>query len=290
MKHCFRTCLTIGVLLALAYPMCAQAQNTPAPNYIQIFREEVKVGHTAGHAKTEAGWPRAFAKANWPTNYMALTSVTGPNEAWYLTAWDSLAAWEKDTAAIAANSALQTETDRLSAEDAQHLNNGRSIVARYRADLSHRPGVNIATQRYFSITIVRVRPGRNEDFETARKINVAAHVKTGVNDNHSVYQVLTGMPAGTFLIITPMKSLAEVDAAPQLHGQAYRDAIGDDGRKKLSELASSSTISAETNYFAFSPGMSYPSQAFIDADPAFWKPKPVKVAATSKAAPLTAKQ
>lgn len=283
MKHCFRTCVAIGVFVALGYPMCAQAQNTPAPNYLQIFREEVKAGHTAAHAKTEAGWPRAFAKANWPSNYFAMTSITGPNEAWYLTPWDSLAAWEKDTAAIAANGSLQTETDRLSAEDSQHLNSVRSIVARYRADLSHRPGVNIATQRVFSITIVRVRPGRNADFEAARKISVDAHVKAGVNDNHSVYQVLSGMPSGTFLIITPMKSLAEVDAAPQLHGQAYRDAIGDEGRKKLSELAAGS-ISAETNYFTISPEMSYPPKAYVDADPGFWKPKPAKVTVKKDAA------
>jgi hypothetical protein len=283
MKHWFKIGVALGLVLACAHQTCAQAA-TPAPNYLQIFREEVKVGHAPAHAKTEMGWPRAFAKHNWPTHYIAMTSITGPAEAWYVTPWQSLADWERDTAAIAGNAALQAEMDRLSGEDAQHLTNGRSLVARYRADLSHRPGVNIPQQRYLSISIVRIRPGRNEDFEASRKISVDAHVKAGVNDNHSVYQVISGMPAGTFLIVTPMKSLAEVDASPQVHGQAFQDAIGDAGRKKLSELAGSGTIGAETMYFAFSPEMSYPPKEYMDADPGFWKPK-AKAAPARKEAP-----
>lgn len=287
MKHCIKTCLTIALLVAFGLSTQVQAQtNTPAPNLLQIVREEVKAGHGAAHTKTELGWPRAFAKANWPTNYTALVSLTGPGEAWYVTAWDSLAAWEKDTKATASNAVLSAELDRLSEEDGQHLNGLRSVVARYRADLSHRPGVSVPLQRYFSITIVRIRPGHNSEFEEARKINVEAHKKAGVNDNHSVFQVIFGMPAGTFLILTPYKSLEEADAAPQLHGQSFRDALGGEaGQKKLSELSASATISAETNYFAFSPEMSYPSKEYIAADPAFWKPKPAKAAAKKEDKP-----
>jgi len=283
MRHGFKTCMRIGLLVGLASPLYVQAQgNSAPPNYLLINREEVKVGHGTAHLKTELGWPRAMAKANWPTHYVALTSMTGPSEAWYLTPWESMAAWEKDNAATAANAAFQSEMDRLATEDGQHLNNWRSIVARYRADLSHRPGVNIPTQRFFSITIVRIRPGHNQEFEDARKISVAAHVKAGVNDNHSVYQVMSGMPSGTFLILTPMKSMAEIDAASQVHGQAFQDAVGDAGRKKLNELNSSATISSETNYYAFSPEMSYPTKEYVDTDPGFWKPKPAKAAPAKK--------
>jgi hypothetical protein len=62
----------IGVLPAPAQPAAAPAP----PKIIQIFREEVKPGKTAAHAKIEVGWPRAFAKAKWPVYYMAVTSVT----------------------------------------------------------------------------------------------------------------------------------------------------------------------------------------------------------------------
>lgn len=285
MKRSARFCWSLVLVLAFGFPLYTQAQDsTPAPNILQIYREEVKPGHGPAHAKTEAGWPRAFAKAKSTTYYTAMTSLTGPTEAWFITGFESLEAWEKNTQAERENAALQTELDRLSTEDGGHLNMGRSIVARYRPELSHRPGVNIAKMRYLSITIVRVRPGRNEDFTAARAILKAAHEKAGVKDNHSVFQVMSGMPNGTFLVITPMKSLAEVDAFPQIHNEAYRNAIGDDGRKKLSELATSGTLNSETIYFAFTPGMSYVSPEWIAADPGFWKPKPMKAAPAKPAA------
>ena len=41
----------------------AQAQGVPTtqPAFLNIIREEVKVGHGEDHAKTEAGWPAAHA-------------------------------------------------------------------------------------------------------------------------------------------------------------------------------------------------------------------------------------
>ena len=122
------------------------------------------------------------------------------------------------------------------------------------------------------------------DFEDARKIIKAAHEKLSLKYNCSVFQVQSGMPAGTFLIMTPYKTFADIDAAVDLHGKAYDDAIGDDGRKKLAELASSGTIGTETMLFAVNAKMSYPAKETIDADPAFWSPK-TAAPATGEAAP-----
>ncbi|MEO7136682.1 MAG: hypothetical protein ABI037_03100 [Gemmatimonadales bacterium] len=47
------------------------------PKVLLIFREQVKPGKDSAHEKVEAGWPRAFAKAKWPTNYLAMTTMTG---------------------------------------------------------------------------------------------------------------------------------------------------------------------------------------------------------------------
>jgi len=284
MKRALMCLIAAAIVFAIAAPLAAQeTAPTPPPKILQIFREEVKPGHGPAHAKTEAGWPRAFAKAKWPTNYIAMTTITGPTEAWFVTGYESYEAWEKDTQNIEKNAVLQAELDALSGQDGDHLSGVRSVALTYREDLSHRPGVSIPLQRYLSVTIVRIRPGHNADFEDARKIVKAAHEKAGVKDNHSVWQVTSGMPNGTFLVMTPMRSLAEADAGPQVHGQAYRDAVGDEGRKKLSELAASGTISSETMIFAFAPKISYPSKEYIAADPDFWAPKPAAKPAAKKA-------
>lgn len=286
MKRATICLIAAAVVFAIAAPLAAQeAAPTAPPRVLQIYREEVKPGHGPAHAKTEAGWPRAFAKANWPTNYVAMTTVTGPGEAWFITGYESYEAWEKDSRNIEKNAGLQAELDQLSAQDGEHLSAGRSIALTYREDLSHRPGVSIPRMRYMSVTIVRIRPGHNEDYEEVRKIVKAAHEKAGVKDNHSVWQVSSGMPNGTFLVMTPMRSLAEADASPQVHGQnqAYRDAIGDEGRRKLRELTTAGTLSSETMVFAFSPKMSYVAKDWIAADPEFWAPKPAAKPAAKKA-------
>ena len=276
MRRTLLTVLAVVLLLSVAWP--AMAQEGAPPNVIQIYREEVKPGKGAAHEKVEAGWPRAFAKAKSPTHYLAMTSVSGPTEAWFITGHDSLAAWEKDTQNNDKNPALSAELLQLSAQDGELLSNVRSVVAVYRPEMSYRAnGINIGEMRYFYVTTVRLRPGSS--YSDMNKITLAAHEKANVPERWAVFQVTYGMPSGTYLFIQPLKSLAEVDAFPQTHGEAYQAAIGEDGTKKLRELANAGVISTETNIFAFSPKMSYPSEKTIAADPAFWAPKPKAPAA-----------
>jgi hypothetical protein len=278
--------------LGVSVVAAQDAGNTPPPNFIQIVREEVKPGKGGAHAKWETGYPRAFAKAKYSNNYTALVTTYGPGEAWYVSRFDSFAQKDKTDKEISGNASLQAELDTLDQRDGDYLTGIRTIFARYRADLSHRPGVNIPRMHAFSITIVRIRPGHNNDFEDARKIIKAAHEKVGLKDNHSVYQVISGLPAGTFLIITPYKTLADVDTTPQIHGKEYQDAIGEDGDKKLRDLSASGTISAETMFFQVDPKMSYPSKEAVAADPDFWSPKSAMAAPAMKkpAAKAPAKQ
>lgn len=255
------------------------------PKILQIYREEVKPGKVAAHEKVEAGWPRAFAAAKWPTHYLGMVSLTGPNEAWFVTGFDSLAAWEKDQRDAQKNVALQTNLDRLSAQDGELLSGLRSLTAAYRSDLSYRAeGVTIGTMRYFYVTTYRIRPGHENDFIEATKLVRAAHEKANVPEHWAVFEVMSGMPGPTYLIFQPLKSLAEVDGFPQTHGQAFRDAIGDEGRKKLADLASAATISREVNILAFNPKMSYVSKETASADPEFWTPKPKPSPAPQKQA------
>ena len=265
----------IAGCLALLTVSVAVAQDapTPPPAMIQIYREEVKPGKTSLHVKTEAAFVRDFKAAKLMPNYTALATITGPDEAWFVARYDNYASFGKDLTAQDKSSA-RAAMDRDLIADGELLSRSTSIVARYREDLSYRPGVSIPLTRFLNISVVRVRPGHVTDFEDARKIIKAAHEKTSLKFNYSVYQVISGMPAGTFLIMSYGKTLADFDAAADIHGQAYRDAVGDDGRKKLNDLAASGTIGTDTMIFAVDPRMSNPDKATIDADPAFWAPKP----------------
>src|SRR5882762_1622614 len=76
--------LTIGC----GAPTVAFAQGTglptSQPTLVTIIREEVKVGRTAEHARIESGWPAAFGRVNSPDYYLAMVSLTGAPQAWYI--------------------------------------------------------------------------------------------------------------------------------------------------------------------------------------------------------------
>ena len=113
-----------------------------------------------------------------------MVSVTGPSEAWFVSGFDSLAAWEKDRLDNEKNAVLTAQLDQLGEKDGEVLSGVRSIVARYREDLSYRPGgVNIGQMRYFYVTTFRIRPGHENDYTEANKIVRAAHEKANVPEH-----------------------------------------------------------------------------------------------------------
>ncbi len=290
-KTLFLLCAA-GLVLSGATAALAQA-SAPArmgpPKVVQIIREEVKVGKGLAHEKNEAGYPRAFKKAKWPTTFLGLTSITGPSEAWFLIPFDSFEAWEKDRQAAEQNTAFIAETNQLDEKDAEFVSGTRSIVAYYREDLSFHPGVNLPQMRYFRIITYRVRPGHEGDFAEAVKIVRAAYEKANVEVHWAVFQISSGMPGPTFLLFLPTKSLKEVDV---LLAQApkVQEAEGEEGVKKLQKLVAEGYLSTESNIYAFSPKMSYVSKEFAAGDPDFWTPKPKAAAKPAEGAPTEKKE
>lgn len=267
----------------------AEAQQQAAmgpPPVLVIGREVVKPGKGAAHEQWEAGWPRAYAKAKWPTHWLALTSLTREGRVLFLTGYGSMADWEKDRQNLDQNAALSAEDAALGAKDGEFLQESRTTVFRYMPDLSYQAPGPIATMRYFTIVSINVKPGHGDHFADVRKVIKAAHEKANLSDGYAVYHTVWGRSTGHYLIFLPLKSLKEADDSPTIHGKAYKDALGEDGQKKLAEFNAQGVESIESNLFAFSPKMSYVSKEWIDADPDFWAPKPkaaAKPAAKKKA-------
>ncbi|MCM3877226.1 MAG: hypothetical protein NEA02_12510 [Thermoanaerobaculia bacterium] len=273
-------------------PLCAAETSgpNPPPKVLQIYREEVKPGKGAAHVKLEKGFVAASARANWPTHYLAMTAITGPSEAWFLTGFPSFAAWEKDRNDTDRNKAFTAELDALIEKDGELLTNGRSLVAILREDLSAGGPVDIAKMRYFRLITFRVRPGHESDFQDAVKIVRSAYEKAKIEMPWAVYQISGGMPGPTFILFLPMKSMSEIDASIARAG-VIREAEGPENEKLLAKLAADGYATVESNIFAFSPSMSYPAKEFVARDPEFWAPKPeAKVAAPAKKAEARPKE
>jgi len=288
-KTVLRGCLLAAV--AATYTLPASAQNAPAPQgdnalprMLVIYREEVRPGKTAAHATNEAAWAAAFTKGQAPVTWLAMTSLAGPTEAWFMSAYESWAAIQAEEDAMTASAALTADQDKFSAQDGELLSRTSRIVVSFRPALSYQPEVKLPSMRYVAVDVVRVKPGRIGAFAESWRSIVEAHKTAKMDEHWSVYQVVAGQPDGTYFFMYPMKSLEELDKSGPMHGaDAYRDAVGESGRAKANEMTISSVDSSQRLVFALSPRMSLLPKEWSEAD-SFWAPKapPTTAAAPAK--------
>jgi len=104
----------------------------------------------------------------------------------------------------------------------------------------------------------------------------AAHEAARLSDSYSMWEVVSGAPGGTFLLLVARKSLAELDSGDVIHSPAYLTALGGEpAQKKMAANLASAVVSSEQNNFRFLPQQSIPPAEWVTADPKFWTRKPV---------------
>jgi hypothetical protein len=280
--------LFVGSLLTCAFIAATAAQDqTPtgsAPARILVItREFVRPGKNGtAHEKAESAFVQAMARAKWPTHYLAAQSVSGKPRVLFLTNYDSLEAWEKDEQAQEKNTVLSAALDRANEADGTLLDSSEQVIFRYNADLSLRPLPNLAGTRYLDVWAVRIKPGRDREWDELAKM-IRNITEKAVREEHwAVYDGLYGMPNGTYLYLTARKSAAELDRGP-MEDKAIEAALGEGGMKKMNELFAACVETSESQILSFSPAMSYPPDSLIKADGDFWKPKQVTLSAEKKA-------
>ena len=217
----------------------AAPQMQGPPKVLQITREFIKPGKSGAiHDKSESNFVAAMAKAKWPTHYVAMNSLSGKSRALYITGYASFDAWEKDNAAIDKNKALSAELDKDSVADGELLSGIDQAVLYYDPDLSYRPAPSLANVRFMEITVVKIKAGHRKDFSDAVKMFIDANKKGGTSAQWAVFELAYG-GGDEYVFFSADKSMAEIDTG-YAEDKKFRDALGDDGMKKLTELEQAS--------------------------------------------------
>jgi hypothetical protein len=252
----------VVVILLAVLPVFAQP-----PKVLRIFREDVKEGKSGAHEKTEAAFMQTAAKVNYPAHILGLTNITGTALAVFLEGHDTFASIA-DSQAV-----LETpEFGKLDLADGEVRINQRSILSAYRPDLSYAAEkANLPKMRYFSIETIRVREGQGQKFVDLVKLLVNAAEKSRDTQAVATYEVVSGAPAGTFLVLEPMESLKSLDQGAQRQ-QALMQAI-QNGPQTMREL-SETIVNEESILFAVNRQMSYVPKEWATASPDFWGQKP----------------
>ena len=261
-----------GLVLCAAHLAFGQTGlPTSQPKLLTIVREEVKLGRSADHANHEAGWPAAFEKAKSPDYYLAMISLTGPSEAWYVVPRESHAAIAASMKREDKDPVLSAELERLSARDAEFVKNVTVIQAAGRPDLSYGNFPDVAKARFFEIITFTVRPGQSEKVEAIFKLYAGARKRVAPDTSYRIYQVIAGMPAPTYFVFVSVEDYAHFDQTMAVHMKTFTSLNPQE--KAVFDKWSDYVVKEETQRFRLDPKQSYVAKETRATDPEFWSPK-----------------
>lgn len=252
------------------------------PKVLQVTIEEVKAGKQPAHQKLEAAWTKLFVDAKSPWHYYGMTPVLGSLQAWWVSPLDSFAALEKSNEFVDKNPALKAKVDDMLAKDGEFVSGSTIMAFVQRPDLSRPPGA--VTPRYYWVWVLKVRPGHEADFEGfCRNLN-AFYDKAGLKARWGVFQAMAGTTNPTFMVVLPMKSLAEMDTMMAEEAK-FAKAAGEEGLKALAKFNADGLGREDSIVLAVDPKMSHPHPQDLEQDPEFWKAPAAKPAPKAEPKP-----
>jgi len=261
------------LLAACALPVHALQAQSSAPAVLQIYRDRIKPSKMAEYTRIEDEAAEACAKASvWP--YLTIQSMTGPQEVWFISGFDSYTAMEQSARPFARNATLNAELSRLQEAKANLVEDPRAVFAQLREDLSSNTGLVPPGTRLFTVTMVTVHPGHEREYEEIHRAVKISRQRAGVQDDRIVYQIVSGMPRNIYLIFSAHRSLQNAGVALDPPVDDYSTDVDDSTRSRLDENVRQSVQSSETWLFSVSPAMSNPEGEWIVDDPEFWKSSP----------------
>ncbi len=232
---------------------CCLTVHADPPTVIRVIRNAVRSGS------------QGYAEARDAITVLGAASVTGPSESWSFEMLDSFASLEDLDRTLPMSSSGPTPYS----DDV--LPPARTMIALYRPNLSHRwdeAAKLIPKARYFLISIYRIRPGAQTGFADLTRLRTSRFESINFDQPEIAYQIMSGMPSGTFLFITPLASLATFDDGLAKTPDGLREIAAEQ------KLAAEVEIGHETFLFRIDPSRSYVSDDFASADPEFWSSRP----------------
>jgi hypothetical protein len=120
---------------------------------LQIYRDFLKPGSEAAFKAVEEDAARMCAELSCPHPHLAIESVTGPKEVWWLNAFESEAEKERVYREYASNQPLMTALADIGPRKKDLTETPLDVLASYRPDLSGGDPWPIAGARFFVVTV-----------------------------------------------------------------------------------------------------------------------------------------
>ena len=218
------------MLLGVAMSVYAQP-----PRILQIYRDHLKPGSSTVYRKIEEDAARVALDLGFPHPYLAVESLNGPKEVWFLNGWTSPADQKQVVDDYAKNAQLIAAFERIAKRKAALALEPVEAFANYRQDLSRGAPWSLGLGRFLVITVTQSeRPIEGTVFESA-------------DGDFPTGGYAPRVAAGTQFLVTPAQTRGEANAKAAARG-------------------------SDTIVFAVRPSWSLPAKEWVTSDPEFWKP------------------
>lgn len=270
-----RKILVLGLIVLFAGSLAFAADNSTSsalPKYILLNREDIKMGRMADHDALMHQMIQTINSTNADFHFVSATSVTGNQSDFVgIGMFNTYAEIEKgmQTLQQAVKTNLQN-ADFVRESQESHVGS-RVTIAKLQPDLCHGGNnLNLGAGRYWDVTMIEVKPGAEEDFEQLAKEYVDLHEKNKIDVNWAVYQVQYGGAGSTYVYITPLRSLADLDVD---RSAAYKSAFTPGVSNRFNSAFRQQVTEVKSMLLAMRPDISHPEQSIVAANPEFWTVK-----------------
>jgi hypothetical protein len=273
------TSLVVAVILSFGAASMAQAQVSPSPTgppkFLNIAHQELKPGAGGPYDASQAAIATSYNRENIPIYWMELDSFTGPSEALYLEFFDSSEALDK--AAEVMEKALIAHPEIAQMQDhllQENTSGAETVLAVRRDDMGYRVNtIDMAKMRYLRISTIFVHPGYERAFLQAEWTLSGAYEKVNAQTPWVVYEVNAGLPAPTFIVLMPMRSLEDLDQSLATDSALHKPE-NESVEENLQELARVAYGNVDTHLYRVNQKASRVSKEFAAGDPQFWSVPP----------------
>ena len=179
------------------------AQQT-APRFMYIYRDSLKGGVDSAYRTIEEDAAQICADLGCPNPYLAIESLTGPHEVWWINTFASEADTTRVVKAYAANRALMDALGSVPKRKAALIGKPIEGYAVYRSDLSRGAAWSVAGTRFIAVTVTRnQRPVRGVVWQaTDSTLYILQPAKT-----HDEAELLARQQGGRVFAVRPNLSM-----------------------------------------------------------------------------------
>ncbi len=256
---------------ALAQHEAGQAQGPS--KYLFLENVELKPNMGFPYAKAQGDEVQAQRADKAPFHYLGMWGITGSGHVLYMHGFDAFGDLQKDHDATFAMPKLMEAMKTNSAAQAGSIATDHSSIYTYEKDLSLNPNLDLAKMRFMRIILFHVKAGHNEEFRHLAKLFVKGYQSTLPDARWAMFQKAYGVDSDkTYILVTPMTSLAEVDAM-EGGDKKFTEGVGEDQLAVMFKSLDAAVESHEADLFAFDPQLSYVPDSWLTASPDFWGKK-----------------